>query len=34
VSGFVTELGILDGPGMTRQIRNWQRAIASLRHIR
>jgi translation initiation factor eIF-2B subunit delta len=33
VSGFVTELGILDGPGMTRQIRDRQQVIASLRHI-
>jgi translation initiation factor 2B subunit (eIF-2B alpha/beta/delta family) len=34
VSGFVTELGILDGPGMARQILNWQQIVASLRPIR
>jgi len=34
VSGFVTELGILDGPRMARQILNWQEVITSLRHIR
>jgi len=34
VSGFVTDVGTLDGPRMARQIRDWQEIIASLRHIR
>jgi len=34
VSGFITELGILEGPRMVREIRNWQEVMASLRHIR
>ena len=34
VSGFVTELGILDGPRMGEQIVTWREVIASLGHIR
>ena len=33
VSGFVTELGILDGPRMAREVLNRQEVIASLGHV-
>jgi ribose 1,5-bisphosphate isomerase len=31
VSGFLTESGILDGPGMAARVREWQELLASLR---
>lgn len=34
VSGFVTELGILDGPRMAKQILSWQEVIASFGRMR
>ena len=33
VSGFVTELGILDGTRMARQVLTWQEVIASMGHV-